>query len=125
MSLLENSDRVGRIFATTTSFADTGSTTLVAAPGAGNALAILRLYASPITTTAGFNDLSWRNNGTDTGLRMWTGSWALSAGSAIIDREFREPWVLDANVGLVAVLSLTTASTPTVYVNAIYRIVRL
>ena len=123
--IFPDSTRVGPSLGTVTSFVDTGATTLVAAPGAGYALAVEAIHGMPVTTTTGLNDLSWRQNGTSTGLRMWTGAFALSAGSAITDRTFDPPWVLDANVGLMAVLSLTTASTPTVYINARYRVVRL
>lgn len=126
MSILENSDRIGPLFATSSSFSDTGATTLVAAPGAGKAIAVHHLFAVPITTTAGFNDLSFRNNGTTTGIRMWTGNWALSAGSSIVNKDFgQNPWILDPNVGLQAVLSLTAASTPSVTLNVVYRIVSL
>lgn len=123
--ILDASSRTGLPLGTATSFVDTGATSLVAAPGAGLAIAVSHLYAIPITTTAGFNDLSFRQNGTTTGLRMFTGAWALSAGSAILNMTFDPPWLLDANQPLVAVLSLTTASTPTVYVNARYQLVRV
>ena len=125
MSLLESFDKVSRPFATVTSFVDTGATSLVAAPGTGLAIAVTRLFAIPVTTTGGFNDLSFRQNGTTTGLRFWTGAWALSAGSTILDREFDPPWILDENQPLIAVLSLTASSTPTVYVNATYRIFKV
>ena len=124
MGLLDNNG-TGRPLATVTSFVDTGATSLVAAPGAGLAIAVSHVHAMPITTTAGLNDLSFRNNGTTTGLRMFTGAFALSAGSAIINQTFDPPWVLDANVPFMAVLSLTTASTPTVYINVRYQIVKL
>ena len=123
--VIEGSTRVGIPLATTTSFVDTGATSLVASPGAGFAIAVSNIHAIPITTTTGLNDLSWRQNGTSTGLRMWTGAFALSAGTVIIDKAFDPPWVLDANQPLVAVLSLTAASTPTVYINVAYRILRL
>lgn len=123
--ILDTSNRMGLPLATVTSFVDTGATAAVAAPGAGYAIAVSHIHAMPVTTTAGFNDLSWRQNGTTTGLRMWTGAWALSAGSAIINQTFDPPWVLDANQPLIAVLSLTAASTPTVYINVRYQIVRV
>ena len=123
--IVEGSNRVGLPLATSTSFVDTGATAAVAAPGAGFAIAVSNIHAMPITTTVGLNDLSWRQNGTSTGLRIWTGAFALSAGTAIIDKAFDPPWVLDANQPLVAVLSLTAASTPTVYISVAYRIVRL
>lgn len=125
--IFESSANVGRLLATVTSFVETGATSLVAAPATGYAIAVHHIHAMPITTTAGFNDLHWKQDGqaTTTSLRMWTGAWALSAGSAIINQTFDPPWVLNDAVALVAVLSLTTSSTPTVYINARYRIIKV
>ena len=109
------SEYAGLPFWTSTTIGATGTTNLVAAPGAGVSLVVLKARVINFTNTTGFVDLQFVENATTTASRLRSLSSSIAA--APLDGLAQEPWLLDTNLSLDAVLSVTAASTPSVRVE--------
>jgi len=129
MGSYETSDRFGLPQFTSTSVGATGSTNVVSAPGAGNALAIdsIRIFIS--TDTAGENDTFLRASSltalsvtASSSNAMFRTLYSQTQTTLALDTQLSEPWILDTNTALVFALTISAASTPGAQVEVRYRI---
>lgn len=113
MALL-NLDTASLPLYTSSTISATGATTLVAAPGAGQRLAVHMLRVVLMTTTAGqvqseFNASMFWNAG-------------FSVGTLPLDRDLQaSPWALDTDTALTFACTVSAASTPSLRVEVLFQ----
>ena|SRR3990167_3310469 len=107
---------------TASSIAATGATTLVSAPGAGYAIAVQEVRVVGMTTTTGQVQGAFLD-GTTTARRLWHEG--LSLGAVFLDRSMESaPLVLDTNTALQYACTVSAASTPSLFVEVCFQVVR-
>lgn len=102
-------------------FAVTGPATFINEPATGSSIVVTSLRVLLNTTTTGRQELSFQELTSGAlGGSLWYRSHATAIGTVMFDKEFSLPWIVDG--ALRTVVSVTTASTPSVEAQATYRL---
>lgn len=114
------SENCGLPLYTSTTMGATGATTLVSAPAAGQSLLIHSLHVIPQTNTTGYMEVTFREGAAgSTHFRTLSNS----LGALAISRNLDVPITVDTATSWQAIMSVTAASTPSVWIGIGYQVI--